>query len=126
MWLGVRGDRVTAPAQVGPSSLSGGPTPSTPAVRTYQRRALTDPRTYITSRERQVIVLAANGNTNAAIARALEVNVETVKSRWQSILRKLRVADRTQAVAVALCIGLLKMGEVEIPAGANRGYRAPE
>jgi hypothetical protein len=43
----------------------------------------------------------------------------------QSVLRKLRVGDRTQAVAVALRMGLLALDEVEIPAGANRGYRDP-
>jgi DNA-binding NarL/FixJ family response regulator len=94
-------------------------------VRAYPRRALTDPRTYVTDRERQALVLAANGKTNAAIGRALGISEETVKSRMQSVLRKLRVGDRTQAVAVALRMGLLALDEVEIPAGANRGYRDP-
>lgn len=116
---------MTAPALVGPST-NGGPAPSIPAVRAYPRRALTDPRTYITERERQALVLAANGKTNVAIARSLGLNVETVKSRMQSILRKLRVGDRTQAVAVALRLGLLELEDIVIPPGANRGYRDPE
>lgn len=94
-------------------------------ARVYPRRAWADPRTYITARERQVLVLIANGNTNRAIARRLELTEETVKSRMQSILRKLRVGDRAQAVAVALRLGLLDLEEVEIPEGANRGYRDP-
>lgn len=116
---------MTAPVLAGPSPLGGGPTPSIPAVRAYPRRALTDPRTYITARERQVIVLAANGHTNRAIAQALGLGEETVKSRMQSILRKLRAKDRAQAVAVAIRIGLVALEEIAIPAGANRGYRDP-
>ncbi|WP_330328240.1 response regulator transcription factor [Streptomyces pseudovenezuelae] len=96
-----------------------------PFVRAYAARSWSDPRTYITDRERQTLIHAANGKTNASIARAMGVGQETVKTRMQSILRKLRVGDRTQAVAVALCLGLLEMDDVEIPAAANRGYRDP-
>ncbi|MFF1298202.1 MULTISPECIES: response regulator transcription factor [unclassified Streptomyces] len=112
---------MSAPVQAGPSHSGGG---SVPSVRTYPSRAWTDPRTYITARERQVLVLAANGNTNQAIARRLGVGVENVKSRVQSILRKLRVSDRAQAVAVALKVGLISLEDVDIPTGANRGYEA--
>lgn len=112
---------MTAPVQMVPSPSSGGPAPS---VRTYPSRAWSDPRTYITARERQVLVLAANGNTNQAIARRLGVGLENVKTRMQSILRKLRVSDRAQAVAVALKVGLISLDDVDVPAGANRGYEA--
>lgn len=87
--------------------------------------AVAEPRTYITARERQVLVLAANGHTNRAIAHALGLGEETVKTRMRKILRKLRVGDRAQAVAVALRIGLLRLDEIEVPAGANAGYRDP-
>lgn len=116
---------MTAPVQSGPSSSSGGPAPSAHPARAYPRRAWADPRTYVTGREREALVLAANGKTSAAIARTLGVSEDTVKSRMQSVLRKLRVGDRTQAVAVALRIGLLSLDEVEVPEGANRGYRDP-
>ena len=71
---------------------------------------------------RQALVLAANGNTNRAIGRALGIGEETVKTRMQSILRKLRANDRTQAVAVALRLGLIRLDEIAFPPGANRGY----
>lgn len=92
-------------------------------MRVHPRALTTEPRTYLTTREKDALILAANGKTNAAIARALGLNVETVKSRMQSILRKLRASDRTQAVAVALRLGVLEMDDIKVPPGANRGYR---
>jgi DNA-binding NarL/FixJ family response regulator len=94
-------------------------------MRVHPRSLTAEPRTYLTTRERQALVLAANGHTNRAIGRALGIGEETVKTRMQSILRKLRVNDRCQAVAVALRLGLVKLEEVNIPEGANRGYRVP-
>lgn len=95
-------------------------------MRVHPRSLTTDPRTYLTTREKATLVLAANGYTNRAIGRALGINEETVKSRMQSILRKLRVKDRTQAVAVALVLGVLPADDIDVPAGANRGYRDAE
>lgn len=117
---------MTVPSVLGLPLSSDGPVPSAPGVRAYPRRAWDDPRTYVTGREREALVLAANGKTNAAISRALGVGEEAIKARMQSVLRKLRVSDRTQAVAVALRIGLLSPDEIEVPEGANRGYRDPE
>lgn len=95
-------------------------------MRVYPRRAWADPRTYVTGRERDALVLAANGKTNAAIARSVGVGEEAIKTRMQSVLRKLRVSDRAQAVAVALRIGLLSLDEITVPEDANRGYRSHE
>jgi DNA-binding NarL/FixJ family response regulator len=94
-------------------------------MRIHPRSLTTEPRTYLTTRERQALVLAANGHTNRAIGRALGIGEETVKTRMQSILRKLRVNDRAQAVAVALRLGVLGMDDITVPAGANCGYRDP-
>lgn len=113
---------MTAPVQAGPST-NGGPVPSTHHMRAHPRALTTEPRTYLTSREREALVLAANGKTNAAIARALGLSEETVKSRMQVIRRKLRVSDRAQAVAVALVLGVLALEDITVPPGANRGYR---
>lgn len=116
---------MSAPAQVGPLPSGGGPFRAIPLVREYPKALTVDPRTYLTGRERQVLVLVANGNTNRAIASHLLVGEETVKSQVKSILRKLRVNDRAQAAAVGIRLGLVQMDEVAIPAGANRGYRDP-
>ena len=115
---------MSAPVQVGPSPSGGGPAPYVPAVRAYPART-DEPRSYVTSRQRQILTLAANGNTNRSIGRALGIGEEAVKSQMQKILRKLRAADRTQAVAVALRLGLISLEDVELPPHANQGYRHP-
>lgn len=53
----------------------------------------------LTDRERQVLELMATGATNLDIAHALVVGEGTVKTHVKHILRKLRVGNRSQAVA---------------------------
>lgn len=67
--------------------------------------------------------LAVNGSTNKAIGSALGIGAEAVSSRMQTVFRKLRVVDRTQAVAVALRLGLLSFDDVTVLECANQGYR---
>ena len=113
---------MTAPVRLGPSPSGGGPATSLAAIRTRARRPK-DPRTYITHRETAVLRLAANGNTNRQIGRALGVGEDAVKTRMQSLLRKLRVHDRAQAVAVGIRLGLLDLDDITVPEGANQGWR---
>lgn len=56
----------------------------------------------LTSREREILVLAANGLTNAAIARRLYLAEETVKTHLTRTSRKLGTVSRTHAVATAM------------------------
>jgi DNA-binding CsgD family transcriptional regulator len=111
---------VTASALVGPSPSGGGPAAPSDKFRALPRRPK-DARTYVTAREIAVLRLAANGATSQAMANALGISKEGVLSRMQSAFRKLRVGDRTQAVAVALRLGLLSLDDVVVPDGANRG-----
>jgi LuxR family transcriptional regulator, regulator of acetate metabolism len=53
----------------------------------------------LTERERQVLGLLATGATNLDIAQSLVVGEGTVKTHVRHILRKLRVANRSEAVA---------------------------
>jgi len=56
----------------------------------------------LTSREIEVLELAAQGDSNKDIARKLHITEATVKSHFVHIFGKLGVADRTAAVTTAL------------------------
>ncbi len=56
----------------------------------------------LSQRESEVLGLMVHGNANRAIAARLVLGDETIKTHVRSIYRKLGVADRSQAVAVAL------------------------
>ena len=56
----------------------------------------------LTSREREILQLLADGMSNADVAQRLFIAQETVKSHVRHILTKLEADTRTHAVAIAL------------------------
>jgi LuxR family transcriptional regulator, regulator of acetate metabolism len=94
-------DRAAARGLRGSSSWAPDPDPveepanGTPAVATAPASG---PLALLTSREHEVLGLLAEGAANAAIALRLVISEATVKSHVRHILRKLRAANRTEAV----------------------------
>jgi len=61
----------------------------------------------LSPREVEVLRLAADGHTNAAIGRSLHISATTVKTHLMRVYEKLGVGDRTAAVSQAIRRGLL-------------------
>ena len=71
-------------------------------------KAAPDHATTLTDRERDVIALLAEGQSNKQIARELSISETTVKGHVANILGKLELTDRTQAAVYAVRNGLAR------------------
>lgn len=67
----------------------------------------------LTDRELEILGKISEGMTNAEIGTTLGISAQTVKNHVTSILRKLAVNDRTQAVVTALKHGWLSIPEID-------------
>ena len=80
------------------------------AIRELVRRTARPARSLpeLSTREAEVLRLLARGRSNAEIAAELFLGQETVKTYVRSLLTKLDVRDRTQAVIVAFESGFVR------------------
>jgi DNA-binding NarL/FixJ family response regulator len=76
-------------------------------ARPELRRAAPEALRSITSREREVLTLVAEGLTNTEIGRRLRVTTGTAKTHVGNLLSKLNARDRVQLVIIAYRTGLV-------------------
>jgi len=72
-----------------------------PASRSTPGKGLSDEFSELTEREREILDLIAQGHNNTVIANKLSLSIKTVQNYVSSILTKLQVADRSQAIVRA-------------------------
>jgi DNA-binding NarL/FixJ family response regulator len=101
------GDAVVAPSTT--RRLLDRFAPMLPAADPQAASELAD----LTERERQVLILVAQGLSNAELAHRLFVSEATVKTHVGRILAKLGLRDRVQAVVYAYENGLVRAGHHE-------------
>jgi DNA-binding NarL/FixJ family response regulator len=91
------------------AAITGGP--PLVAAAAHSNQALIDS---LTERERDIVIGLAQGLSNQHLARHLHVSQATVKTHVSSVLAKLRLTSRVQAVIVAYETGLVRPGDIEI------------
>ena len=79
--------------------------PSQIAARLAERML----RSNLTARESEILEMLAKGLTNKQIGSALTISENTVRNHVNSIMEKLEVSDRTEAVAVAIQQGIIQI-----------------
>ena len=86
------------------------PAIATKVLEDYRRlasRSAADGEDILTEREREVLQLVAEGQTNRQIAELLTLSIKTVQAHRANIMDKLGAHDRTDLVKYAIKVGLI-------------------
>jgi DNA-binding NarL/FixJ family response regulator len=106
-------DLVMAGGVYVPSSLID-PGPQRTQGSTLQPKRQSEPWSELTRRQRDVLGLIAQGKSNKLIADALTMSESTVKAHVKQIIKRLRVANRTQAALLATgSLGQARSGDAK-------------
>lgn len=79
---------------------------ASPSRQSLGKKEQPDEFAELTERELEILEFIAQGQNNAAIANKLSLSIKTVQNYVSSILTKLQVADRAQAIVRAREAGL--------------------
>ena len=80
------------------------------AIAAYTQKAevkLIDPYEQLTTREREILQLAAQGCTNSEIASRLYISPRTVETHRTNLMRKLGLHNHTQLIQFAIQHGII-------------------
>ena len=78
-------------------------------VRQSQELAITDSYDALTSREREVLQLIAEGNTNRGIATQLHISVKTAGVHRNNIMQKLHLSTMAELTRYAIRKGIISL-----------------
>jgi DNA-binding NarL/FixJ family response regulator len=81
--------------------------PQAPASSSQLSSTLNTPLDVLTPREREVLILVAEGRTNQEIANKLIISIKTVQAHRANMMEKLDLQDITQLVRFAIAHGLI-------------------
>ncbi len=75
------------------------------------KSAAIEPHETLTLREREVLQMAAEGKTNAEIAKRLHISTRTVENHRTNLMHKLGLRNQSDLVRHALRHGLISLDE---------------
>ena len=78
-------------------------------VRKIDEKVAREEDRLVTKREEEVLQLIADGCSTPEVAQRLYISQKTVKNHLASIYEKLNARDRTQAVLLAVRMGIVKL-----------------
>jgi two-component system, NarL family, response regulator DegU len=78
-------------------------------VRKIDEKVAREEDRLVTKREEEVLQLIADGCSTPEVAQKLYISQKTVKNHLASIYEKLNARDRTQAVLLAVRMGIVKL-----------------
>ena len=85
------------------------PSAAAALIEKYREQAEVEPYVHLTSREREVLTLIAEGQTSRQIAEKLFVSIKTVQGHRTKIMEKLDIHNRAELVKYAVRKGLVSI-----------------
>lgn len=70
-----------------------------------------NPYTHLTSRQREILQLVAEGNSSVQIAAALDISIRTVERHRADIMARLKINDLPGLVRYALRVGIIGLDD---------------
>jgi DNA-binding NarL/FixJ family response regulator len=85
------------------------PSAAAALIKDYLRQATEEPYDQLTSREREILKLIAEGRTSQEIANSLSISLKTALGHRTKIMQKLDIHNRTELIKYAMHKGLVVM-----------------